>query len=201
MINEFTFIEILKTGGFSVFVLLCLSILSVKIIIQKFAEIKTYKKDLSLTFLSLKEKSENTNHILFVHDLDDRDTPLARILKEGVLKENEKDLLEIQGNVELTKLEKNLSTLGTIGSTSPFIGLFGTVIGIIKAFNDISLNTGVGAMHISSGIAEALIATAAGLFVAIPAVVFYNYFKRKITDISLETEKHVITLSSFFEAK
>ncbi len=81
-------------------------------------------------------------------------------------------------------LEKNLSFLGTVGSNAPFIGLFGTVLGIIKAFHDLGGKMeSAGAQTISSGISEALVATAVGLLVAIPAVVFYNYFQRKIKTI------------------
>lgn len=76
--------------------------------------------------------------------------------------------------------DKFLSYLGTLGNNAPFIGLFGTVLGIIKAFNDLSLNATGGASAVMSGISEALVATAVGLFVAIPAVVAYNYFLREV---------------------
>jgi biopolymer transport protein ExbB len=81
---------------------------------------------------------------------------------------------------ERTKLEKNLSYLGTVGSNAPFIGLFGTVIGIIRAFHDLSLNTQGGAAAVMTGVAEALVATAIGLLVAIPAVIAFNIFQRRI---------------------
>ncbi len=81
---------------------------------------------------------------------------------------------------ERTRLEKNLSYLGTVGSNAPFIGLFGTVIGIIRAFHDLSLNTQGGAAAVMSGVAEALVATAIGLLVAIPAVIAFNIFQRRI---------------------
>jgi biopolymer transport protein ExbB len=78
------------------------------------------------------------------------------------------------------KLEKNLAYLGTVGNNAPFVGLFGTVIGIIKAFHDLSENTSGGASTVMSGISEALVATAIGLLVAIPAVVAFNTFNRRI---------------------
>lgn len=82
------------------------------------------------------------------------------------------------------ELEKNLSFLGTVGSNAPFVGLFGTVLGIIKAFHDMGSQVeSAGAQVISIGISEALVATAVGLLVAIPAVAFYNYFQRKIKTI------------------
>lgn len=76
--------------------------------------------------------------------------------------------------------ERFLIVLGTLGNNAPFIGLFGTVLGIIKAFKDLSENTGGGADVVMEGISEALVATAVGLLVAIPAVVAFNYFNRRV---------------------
>jgi biopolymer transport protein ExbB len=77
-------------------------------------------------------------------------------------------------------LERNLGVLGTLGNNAPFIGLFGTVLGIIKAFADLSHNQAGGAGAVMSGISEALVATAIGLMVAIPAVIAFNYFQGKV---------------------
>lgn len=80
--------------------------------------------------------------------------------------------------MEKTKLDRRLIVLGTVGSNAPFIGLFGTVLGIIQAFRDLALDSDEGASAVMAGISEALIATAVGLVVAIPAVVLYNFFQR-----------------------
>ena len=77
-------------------------------------------------------------------------------------------------------LERNLGVLGTLGNNAPFIGLFGTVLGIIKAFADLSKNQAGGAAAVMSGISEALVATAVGLMVAIPAGIFFNFFQGKV---------------------
>ncbi len=81
---------------------------------------------------------------------------------------------------ERLALEKHLGILGTLGNNAPFIGLFGTVIGIIKAFADLARNQGGGAAVVMAGIAEALVATAVGLLVALPAVVAFNVFQGRI---------------------
>src|SRR4051794_24881259 len=82
---------------------------------------------------------------------------------------------------EKLRLERNLAFLATLGSNAPFIGLFGTVLGIIKAFHDLAGGElGAGATVVMSGISEALVATAVGLMVAIPAVVAFNNFSRRI---------------------
>jgi biopolymer transport protein ExbB len=79
---------------------------------------------------------------------------------------------------ERLRLERNLAFLATLGSNGPFIGLFGTVLGIIKAFHDLAASQAGGASTVMSGISEALVTTAVGLLVAIPAVVAFNYFSR-----------------------
>ena len=83
-------------------------------------------------------------------------------------------------------LKKGVTALATIGSTAPFVGLLGTVIGVINAFVGIG-STGTGSIGaVSAGIAEALVETALGLFVAIPAVWFYNYFTTKVENLTVE---------------
>ena len=81
---------------------------------------------------------------------------------------------------ERLSMEKHLGILGTLGNNCPFIGLFGTVLGIIKAFADLSHNQTGGAAVVMAGIAEALVATAVGLMVAIPAVIAYNIFQGRV---------------------
>lgn len=85
-------------------------------------------------------------------------------------------------------LEKGLNVLATLGSNAPFIGLFGTVLGIIQSFGILSSQTGSAMNAVMLGLAEALIATAVGLFVAIPAVVSYNYFSQKLRNLTIEAQ-------------
>ena len=95
--------------------------------------------------------------------------------------------------IEKPELEKFLPVLATIASNAPFIGLLGTVLGIMKAFNDLAQATDAGQQTVMAGISVALVATATGLFVAIPAGIFYNYFTRKVKGIlgSLESVKEL----------
>lgn len=94
---------------------------------------------------------------------------------------------------EKPDLEKFLPVLATIASNAPFIGLFGTVLGIMKAFNDLAMAPEAGQQTVMAGISVALVATAAGLFVAIPAGMFFNYFTRKVRSIinSVESVKEL----------
>lgn len=105
----------------------------------------------------------------------------ARIALQG-LKDIDKGSKVAERNMynqialEKPKVDRGLTVLGTLGNNAPFIGLFGTVIGIIKAFNDLAINPDGGPEVVMAGISEALVATAVGLMVAIPAVVAFNYF-------------------------
>ena len=93
---------------------------------------------------------------------------------------------------QVRDLQAYVPLLGTIASSAPFVGLFGTVLGIIRAFADIASNIGGGPEVVAAGIAEALVTTAAGLLVAIPALMAYNYFVRQIERLAEE-----IDLASF----
>ena len=89
---------------------------------------------------------------------------------------------------EKPELEKYLSFLATVGSNAPYVGLLGTVLGIMKAFNDLAQSSEAGQQTVMAGISLALVATAAGLFVAIPAVISYNYYQRKVKSIMVNLE-------------
>jgi biopolymer transport protein TolQ len=91
--------------------------------------------------------------------------------------------LQLGVSEELTKLERNMNWLATTASVTPFIGLMGTVMGIIKAFNDLSSMGSTSLKAVGPGISVALIATAVGLFAAIPAAIFYNYFGHLIKEM------------------
>ena len=86
------------------------------------------------------------------------------------------------------ELEKGLNVLATLGSNAPFIGLFGTVLGIIQSFGILASQQGSAMNAVMLGLAEALIATAVGLFVAIPAVVSYNFFSQKLRNLTIQAQ-------------
>jgi biopolymer transport protein ExbB len=92
------------------------------------------------------------------------------------------------------KLERNLGFLGTMGNTAPLIGLLGTVWGIMRAFHDMAISGAAGPSVVAAGVAEALFTTAASLVVAVPAVLLYNHFTRRITVMLTVAENHARTL-------
>jgi biopolymer transport protein ExbB len=113
-------------------------------------------------------------------------TPAGRIFADVLARHQSEsmeylsDLTEDKRFEELEALKGPLWVLGTIGSSAPFIGLFGTVVGIVKAFHNMAIMGSGGFSVVAAGISEALIATALGLVVAIIAVIFYNYFQTRI---------------------
>ncbi len=104
------------------------------------------------------------------------------------------EMLEAAKGAQRLQMERGLTFLGTLGSNAPFIGLFGTVLGIIRAFRDLATNTQAGSEAVMAGIAEALVATAVGLLVALPAVALFNAFQKVIrAQLSrAETVAHVL---------
>jgi len=111
---------------------------------------------------------------------DDEDQPLNMQLASM---DNLKRTLRKAENMESVRLGESLSFLATTGSATPFIGLFGTVWGIMTSFQEIGARGSASLAVVAPGISEALVATAAGLAVAIPAVVFYNYFSTQLADM------------------
>jgi biopolymer transport protein TolQ len=100
---------------------------------------------------------------------------------------------------EISKISKSLSFLATTGSAAPFIGLFGTVWGIMASFHDIGVRGSASLAVVAPGISEALVATAAGLAVAIPAVVFYNHYSNKVDDVDNNVQNFTTDLLNLIE--
>ena len=165
--------------------LIFLSVASIAIIFERFFSLSKQEK-VSERYQSRLADALQANALEELEEFaKDRESVEGRAIHYGLrhVRENGPKGLEelIQGYamIEKPRLEKSLSFLATVGSNAPFIGLLGTVLGIMKAFNDLALSEG-NANAVMTGIAEALVATAVGLFVAIPAVVAYNYFQRKV---------------------
>jgi len=124
----------------------------------------------------------------FRTDVEDLKGTEAWILRHALRYEgNGSDVVEKQMDVAMVsrkaRMERGIVFLGTVGANAPFVGLFGTVLGVIRAFRDLSLETDSGASAVMGGISEALVATAVGLMVAIPAVVAFNYLTRQVKSV------------------
>jgi biopolymer transport protein ExbB len=112
--------------------------------------------------------------------------------------EASKRALERAEAIVHAELKRGLSSLATIGSTAPFVGLLGTVVGILTAFQRISTTKTAGLASVAGGISEALVTTAVGLFVAIPAVMMFNYFTGKVEAFDVEMDNSSSELVDYF---
>jgi biopolymer transport protein TolQ len=113
----------------------------------------------------------------------------ARLAVEWTGLEGVERAIRQEGALQVHRYEKALSFLATTGSTAPFVGLFGTVLGIIRSFHEIGLRGSASLATVAPGISEALVATAAGLAAAIPAVVAYNFFVQRIRGVAQEMDE------------
>ncbi|MEE4245944.1 MAG: MotA/TolQ/ExbB proton channel family protein, partial [Kangiellaceae bacterium] len=126
-------------------------------------------------------------------------SPLGEILAAGIInhaygRETMKEAIRDSGRQVVVGLERFLNTLGTIALIAPLLGLLGTVIGMIKVFTVITVQ-GVGdANALAGGISEALLTTAAGLSVAIPALIFHRYFERKVDELVVQMEEEALKM-------
>ena len=133
-------------------------------------------------------------------------SPLGRIVAAGLThRHRSRDILrervEDVGRHVVHELERFLSTLGTIAAISPLLGLLGTVTGMIKVFEVVAAQGNSNFSLLSTGIAEALVTTAAGLTVAIPSLLFYRYFQRRIDELVVDMEQETLELIDLLEAE
>ena len=189
--NLFT---IINHGGPVVYILALCSIISITIIIERmmfYTRLSKVKRPKFMVDIRESLAKKDVKRALAISD--QTNTPFAKVVKAGLLLDGRNEKLVSQAMereivVETIKLERFISVSATIGSTAIYIGLLGTVLGIMHAFHDISLN-GVGGINvIIGGISESLVATAAGLIVALPALISYNYFVRRIDHFVVDME-------------
>ena len=178
--------QIFNMGGFTMYILLCCSVLSIGVILER---LKTYyfrsRLNRAQFMAKIKADIENDNFEKAIKDCESEDSPLASVVLAGIRnhKHEEKMIasaMEREIMVETVRLERHTSIVGTIGNIAVYIGLFGTVLGIVSSFHNIAKIGSGGISVVIGGVAESLICTATGLMVAIPAVIAYNYFARRV---------------------
>jgi len=204
-----------NVGVFGLAVMICLaalSIYSVGLILDKHRRFRLASRQ-SHAFKSVFGKSLRAGELQSVLDAARKNqrSYMAQVVSAGLIEYESRetgsdpgDSLEVVTTAldnakeeALIEAKKGLGLLATIGSTAPFIGLFGTVVGIINAFRGIAANGSGGMAAVSGGIAEALVATALGIFVAIPAVVAFNQFTGKLDRFQVEMNKASSELVNF----
>ena len=184
--------ELVKAGGWLMLPLLLCSIFMVAIAIERFVRLKR-----NLVLPEHLMMPQNQDLVLMAKDLNNvhmRRTSLSAILKSGLdsVPQGEayaRAQMEATASREIMYLEKNVNFLGTISAVAPLLGLLGTVVGIIESFLMLDVNVGSNPTMMIPGLSKALITTAAGMVVAIPALFAFRYFQRLIQEYVAELEQ------------
>jgi biopolymer transport protein ExbB/TolQ len=169
--------------------LLGLSVLSISAMVERAFFFRAAEKDVDELGDKLSDLIERGDQEGAQKFLDARGTIEASVLARAIRwvgggPESLADAIDGEMTKKRKELEKGMNLLGTLGNNAPFVGLLGTVIGVIQAFNQLGAGQDKAAMsNVMAGIAEALVATGIGLFVAIPAVVGYNVFQKRVADV------------------
>ena len=179
------FVQFLIRGGPAMLGLLICSVVAVAIVIERLVFFSKQHGDSKELLRQLGQKIAADDLPGAVKICRSEKGMLPKILEFGLQRGTKNraditDALSIALMEHLNSLERNLGVIGTIAVIAPFVGLFGTVLGIIHAFDDIAIKGNSSPAVVAAGVGEALVTTAAGLFVAVISVVFFNYFKTRI---------------------
>ena len=185
--------ELVKAGGWLMLPLVLCSIFTVAISIERFIRLK---KSIILPEAILLKVGQSTDTIVqqLKQSATLKNSPLSRIFISGYQSKNHspeyvRAQMEATATQEIGYLEKNINFLGTLSAVAPLLGLLGTVLGIIESFLVIDLGTNSNPTLMIPGISKALITTAAGMLIAIPALFAYRYFQRLVQEFIAELEQ------------
>lgn len=192
-------LELIKAGGWVMLPLVALAVLAAAIILERFWTLR--RREVLPPGLGDEVREWARGRALDPRHIDvlRRNSPLGEVLAAGLdvrhrPREIIKERIEDVGRHVAHRMERFLNTLGTIAAVTPLLGLLGTVFGMIQMFLDI-LTAGVGdANRLAGGIGQALISTAAGLCIAIPALMFHRYLRGRVTGYIIDMEKQAIGL-------
>lgn len=198
-------LEIFKSGGVFMWPLLLCSILTLAIVLERAWTLRKNRvAPRSLLSDVLARLREDRMTLDYIRTMQSQ-SGLSFIFASGLLNSKHgrramKESIQEAANHVIHELERFMSTLGTIAVISPLIGLLGTVVGMIKVFN-VLMEQGAGNTQLlAGGISEALLTTAAGLAVAIPALVFHRYFSRRIDELVVNMEQQSTKLIDVLNA-
>ncbi len=185
--------ELVKAGGWLMLPLVLCSIFTVAITIERFIRLK---RTMILPKALLLNPAQNAEVVIQKLQLNQglQNSTLGRIFLAGYQSKNQNEQfaraqMETTASQEIGYLEKNINFLGTLSAVAPLLGLLGTVLGIIESFLVIDLGTNSNPTLMIPGISKALITTAAGMFIAIPALFAYRYFQRLVQEYIAELEQ------------
>jgi biopolymer transport protein ExbB/TolQ len=170
------------------YLLLALSVWSIAVMIERFVFFRKHAADVPRLIAALGPALDRHDWAAAQKTLEGDPSIEASVLRDALREigrgpEAVEDTLSASQLRERSRTERGLTLLGTLGNNAPFVGLLGTVLGIIQAFHTLASNPQGGAAGVMAGISEALVATAVGLFVALPAVIGFNYFGRRASAV------------------
>ncbi|MFA6011727.1 MAG: MotA/TolQ/ExbB proton channel family protein [Desulfobacteraceae bacterium] len=185
--------EVISMGGFTMYILMICSIVSLGIFIERLTSYRRRAIDRIAFMEHIKTFFNNKDIPSAITYCKTIDAPISAVVLSALERNGHDERIiskaaDREIMMETAKLERYTSIVGTIGNISVYIGLFGTVLGIVRSFHNMAQIGAGGISVVIGGVAEALICTAAGLSVAIPAVVAYNYFTRRVDDIVMDME-------------
>jgi len=200
MLSHFNWIGLVSTSPITIVILGC-SIVTFGIAIERAYYFWKRRGDPAATMGNVKRKLYCGDIKEAIWACNNSLYPVARVaLRLLESAKHEKDALEEQMHIALSEqkmlLERNLVVLGTMAVMAPLVGLLGTVWGIMRAFNDMALTGSAAPSIVAAGVAEALITTAAGLCIAVPALMLYNHFTQRMNVMLTVAENHALEIRS-----
>lgn len=192
--------DLIVKGGFVLWLIMALSLGGLAIIIERILYFRSIKIDEDKLFQRIKAAVEKGHYDEAMAICDNSESPFSALIKVGLEYRSypesaQKEILKDAAAQEVPRLERNISALGTIAHIAPLLGLLGTVTGTMKAFGVLGRFGAVADPSIlAKGISEALITTAGGIIVAVPAVISYNILVGKVNQILLKIENQVTAL-------
>lgn len=202
--------DLIQKGGPVMYLIIMLSVISLGIIIERIYNLNRAKID-SQKFMDDIISSLKRNKIIESIEMCNKTPgPIAHIIKAGILKHDRskpeiKEAIDEAAQLEIPRMEKHLPILATIAHIAPLLGLLGTVSGMVKAFqviqNKAATMTPVNPGDLAGGIWEALLATLAGLLVAIPSYVAYNYLVNQVDSLAYDMERSATDLVNLLSSR
>jgi biopolymer transport protein ExbB len=197
-------LELFVKGGPIMYFILFASLVGVVIIIERLIFFRRIRVDEQTLIRRLKATLEKGHADEALAICEANPSPITNLMKVGIENRHHpkqviREAILDAANLEIPKLERSLSALGTVANLAPLLGLLGTVTGNIRSFGVIGMGIVGDPAALASGIAEALLTTAFGLIVAIPAIIFYNYLVTKVNNIITRLENRVNELVLLLE--
>ena len=196
-------LEFLRAGGPMLWLIVFFGVVGIYVFLEKFFQLHRNQVNVKELVTGLVNVLKRDAMIEAITLCDNTPGPVAKLLNAAIQAyqndDNIKPAIEDTAKIELNRLESRLNILSTIANIAPLLGLLGTVIGMYDTFSGISASNGMSLAALSGGVKEALITTAAGLCVAVPAHLAYNYLLTQVQSLCADMEKASSEILYFFD--